>query len=179
MKGLLAGFDSEQALEQAMERLSSAGVGETETYTPRPMRAVVAAQDSGPEDDGPSGSPLPLVMFIAGMAGFIGFFLLMAYADIRAYPLDIGGRPAFAWPAFIPIAFELGVLCAMAAGFFGYFVVCRMPQLYDPIDSCGQLREASRDGWFVAVRTADDAQLERVRGLLRGLAPSSVEEFAA
>jgi hypothetical protein len=170
VKGLLVGFDSEQALEQAMECLSAAGVGATETYTPRPKRA---------EEGGPSGSPLPLVMFIAGMAGFIGFFLLMSYADVRAYPIDIGGRPAFAWPAFIPIAFELGVLCAMTAGFFGYFVVCRMPQLYDPIDSCDRLPEASRDGWFVAVRTADDAQLERALGLLRGLAPSSVEEFPA
>jgi len=178
VKGLLVGFDSEQALEQAMRCLSAAGVGETETYTPRPMRPVSAARESGPGDDGPSGSPLPLVMFIAGMAGFIGFFLLMAYADTRAYPLDIGGRPEFAWPAFIPIAFELGVLCAMTAGFFGYFVVCRMPQLYDPIDSCGPLREASRDGWFVAVRAADDAQLERARDLLRGLAPSSVGEFS-
>ena len=115
-----------------------------ETYTPQSLD----------EDAEPTGSPLPLLMFIAGMLGFVGFLLLMTYADVRAYPLDIGGRPKFAWPAFIPIAFELGVLCAMGAGFFGYFWLCRMPKLYEPVDDCDSLRAASRDGWFVAVRAS-------------------------
>jgi hypothetical protein len=122
MKGVLAGFASAQALRDAVERLAAADVREIETYTPAPL------------DEDSSGSPLPLVMFVAGMLGFIGFMALMTYADVYAYPLNVGGRPQFAWPAFVPIAFEIGVLCAMAAGFVGYFVVCRMPRIYDPID---------------------------------------------
>jgi hypothetical protein len=112
------------------------------------------------------------------MLGFIGFFLLMTYADVSAYPLDIGGRPKFAWPAFVPIAFELGVLCAMATGFFGFFFVCRMPQLYDPVDECASLRRASRDGWFVAVRCDDLQRLAHVRTIIEPLRPASIEEFA-
>ena len=78
----------------------------------------------------------------------------------------------------LPIAFELGVLCAMAAGFFGYFVICRMPQLYDPIDGCDSFREASRDGWFVAVRFNDSEGVAQVRAVLDPLGPTSVEEFS-
>jgi hypothetical protein len=78
----------------------------------------------------------------------------------------------------VPIAFELGVLCAMAAGFFGYFVICRMPQLYDPIDGCDSFREASRDGWFVAVRFNDSEGVAQVRAVLDPLGPTSVEEFS-
>jgi hypothetical protein len=166
MKGVLAGFESEQALRRALDRLAATHMDNVDTYTPAPL------------NEESSGSPLPLVMFVAGMLGFIGFFLLMAYADVYAYPLNIGGRPEFAWPAFVPIAFELGVLCAMAAGFFGYFVICRMPQLYDPIDGCDRFKEASRDGWFVAVRVNDPEGVAQVRAILEPLGPASVEEFS-
>ena len=172
MNGLLAGFDSERELRLALERLKAAGVANIETYTPQPLG------DEEPADAESSGSPLPLLMFIAGMCGFVGFFLLMSYADTRAYPLDIGGRPNFAWPTFVPIAFELGVLCAMVAGFVGYFVICRMPHLYDPVDACEHLPKASRDGWFVAIRARDAAPISAARDLLHALDPLSLEEFS-
>jgi hypothetical protein len=165
MKGLLVGFQSRTALDEALGHLTAADIGEVETYTPTPPTGSAA------------GSPLPLIMFAAGVLGFLGFFLLMTYADVRAYPLDIGGRPTFAWPTFVPIAFELGVLCAMAAGFFGYFVLCRMPHLYDPIDECESFRQASRNGWFMAIRTGDPKRLARVRSILEQLQPTSLEDF--
>jgi hypothetical protein len=167
MNRLLAGFDSLQGLQHALERLHEAGFVVLETYTPGPVRA---------ED---SGSRLPLAMFAAGMAGFVGCFGLMTYADVVAYPLNIGGRPAFAWPAFVPIAFEVGALCAMVAGFLGCFMVCRMPQLYDPVDECDSFRRASRDGWFVAIQTGDPDVAARARTLLDALQPTSVEAFCA
>jgi hypothetical protein len=166
VNGLLAGFDSPQDLQHALERLWEAGIGAIETYTPAPL------------EEAASRSPLPLVMFVAGMAGFVGFFSLMTYADVYAYPLDIGGRPTFAWPAFVPIAFELGVLCAMVAGFVGYFVICRLPRLYDPVDECDSFRRASRDGWFVAVRTGDPGRAAQARAIIEALHPASLEEFA-
>jgi hypothetical protein len=167
MKGMLAGFESEQALQLACERLAASQFGHVETYTPAPPDADAEA----------SGSPLPLVMFVAGMLGFVGFFLLMTYADVRAYPLDIGGRPRFAWPAFVPIAFELGALCAMAAGFLGYFVTCRMPKYHDPLDECASFRAASRDRWFLAVRCENPERLVQARSALDPLDPISLEEF--
>jgi hypothetical protein len=173
MRGLLAGFDSEQALRVALDRLNAAGLANFETYTPRPLG------DEEYATPGSGASPLPLLMFVAGMLGFFGFFLLMTYADTHAYPLNIGGRPDFAWPTFVPIAFELGVLCAMATGFFGYFVICRMPHLYDPVDACEHFPDASRDGWFVAMQMPDAERLSQARELLRPLEPSSLEEFSA
>ena len=168
MKGVLAGFTDERSLIRAVDLLKVTKLTNIETCTPKPLN----------DEAEPTGSPLPLAMFIAGMLGFIGFLLLMAYADVRAYPLDIGGRPQFAWPAFVPIAFELGVLCAMGAGFFGFFLVCRLPQLYDAVDTCEQFKNASRDGWFVAVRSGDENHLAQARALLESLEPTSVEEFS-
>jgi hypothetical protein len=167
MNGILAGFDTPHDLQRALACLREARIEALKTYTPVPLEGEAF------------GSPLPLAMFAAGVAAFVGFFLLMTYADVFAYPLDIGGRPTFAWPAFVPIAFELGVLCAMVVGFFGYFVVCRMPRLYDPVDECDSFRRASRDGWFVAIRTADPERAAQARALLDALHAASIEEFAA
>lgn len=166
MSGVLAGFATEHALREALDRLRSAQLGDVETYTPQAL------------DEHPAGSPLPLAMFVAGMLGFVGFFLLMTYADVWAYPQNIGGRPDFAWPSFIPIAFELGVLCAMGAGFLGYFLLCRLPHPYDPVDECDSFRWASRDGWFVAVRSDDVHRILQARGIVEGLRPVSIEEFS-
>ena len=164
MRGLLVGFESEPALRAALEHF--AGWAEVETYTPVPT-----------DGDKHRRSPLPVAMLIAGVAGFGAFFGLMSYADVRAYPLNIGGRPDFAWPAFVPIAFEIGVLCAMVTGFVGFFIACRLPRLYDPIDECSILKSASRDGWFLAVRTDRTDRLEAARRTVASLHPTSLEEF--
>ena len=166
MTGLLADFGTEQALLRALERLRSERIAGVETYTPM----ALARQ--------PDGSPLPLLMFAAGVVSFIGSFLLMTYADLWAYPQNIGGRPDFAWPAFIPIAFELGVLCAIASGFVGYFALCRLPLPYDPVDRCGGFPEASRNGWFLAVRSADEQTIAQARAVLDRLRPVSLEAFS-
>lgn len=159
MTTVLGAFTSSEALKTALPRLHEAGFHEIETYTP-------IASEEGP-------SVLPLIILIAGVLGFTIGFGMQAYADMVSYPLNIGGRPYLSWPAFIPIAFEIGVMSAMVAGFFGYFVVNRLPHLYDPIDEARLIRRASTDRWCVAVRTERPADARR---MLWRLAAHEVEE---
>ena len=80
-------------------------------------------------------SRLPYVTFFAGLAGFILALSLQtfvhhplfsplfsyfdAFPNFRSYPLNIGGKPTFSWPAMIPILFELTVLFGgLATAFF-------------------------------------------------------------
>ena len=158
--GLLAAFATKAELVAALAPLRSAELGTIETYTPTPI-------ESGT-------SIVPVLILVAGVVGTIASFLLQSYGDTLAYPLNIGGRPNLAWPTFIPIAFENGVLVAVLVGFFGYFAVNRMPKLYEPIDECASIRRASCDLWCVAVHTD---QVERARAVLREMTPVQLEEL--
>jgi len=165
MSGLVAAFETEAALVQALTRLRAEPVGRIETYTPKALD----------EDEKGTGSPMPLLIFLAGMAGAAGMYALETYADVLNWPVNVGGRPPFSWPAFVPIAFEIGVLFAVSTGFFGYLVIAGLSRLWDPVDECGAMRRAMRDLWVVAVYSDDDDRLSRARRVIDALGPLSVE----
>jgi hypothetical protein len=155
MIGLVAEFASEAALVRAVDRLQAEGFEGLDTLTPH---AVEALDDKLPGRP----SPIPLVILAAGLVGLIGGFSMEVYASTISYPINIGGRPPNSWPAFIPIAFEIGVLLSILAGFFGFLIVNRLPALHVPGLEQAIFRDASRDGYLLTVRTEDPVRLRPI-----------------
>lgn len=163
--GIVMAFSSEAALLNAMDRLGAERVGPVETYTPASVRV------------GERHSSMPLIMLVAGLTGAAVGFGMQVYANTVSYPLDIGGRPEFSWPSFVPIAFEIGVLFAILTGVIGFFTISRMPKLYEPVDEAAGMRHAMQDQWIVAIRTEDENEQRRVREIARGLHPLTIGEI--
>ena len=161
---IVALFDKQDDLLHALHRLRTENIGPLETYTPAPL-------------DGESEqSPIPLIVLLVGLLGAAASFLLQTWSSMVAYPFKVGGRPGFSWPPFIVTTFENAVLIAIVAGFVAYMVINRMPRLYAPIDEADALREASGDGWVLAVQTEESAPLDRARALLKALHAVRIED---
>ncbi|MGA8171919.1 MAG: DUF3341 domain-containing protein [Methylocystis sp.] len=165
-RGLVASFASEEALSTAMRELAG------EHYELTSFAPTIPEQDRG-------ASFLPKAMLLGGIIGAFGGFALESYANVVAYPLDIGGRPEFSWPSFVPIAFEIGVLLAVLTGVIGYILAAGLLRLYDPIDERRPMRRVLRDAWVVSVRAPDHSRRERAFEILRGRGAGDIEEIGA
>ncbi len=172
--GLLAKYETPEDLIRATNRVYDAGYREFDTYTPYPVEGLPVAMRL-------RNSKLPLVMLLGGIIGGLTAFFGQAFATVIDYPLNIGGRPLFSWPAYIPITFELTVLTSAIFGVIGMFVVTRFPQPYHPVFNSEDFSEhGSTDAFYLTIENNDPKfQPERTRQLLQETGPVLVEEIEA
>jgi hypothetical protein len=109
--------------------------------------------------------------------GASGFFLFMTWVNVVDYPINIGGRPYFSWPAFIPITFEGMVLLGAFSAVFGLFAVCGFPQPYHPVANAPRFERASSDLFFLCIEAKDSKyDATQTRRFLESLGAQAVSE---
>ena len=57
-------------------------------------------------------SRLPWVCFVFGLLGTVAMLLFQFWTTAVSWPINVGGKPWNSLPAFVPVTFELMVLCA-------------------------------------------------------------------
>jgi hypothetical protein len=168
--GVIAEFDGPDALVEAAQRAYSAGYRKMDAYTPFPVHGLADAI-------GHRGVRLPRYVLLGGILGGLGGFLLQAYATVFDYPYNIGGRPLFSWPAYIPITFETTILGAVITAVFGMLALNGLPQPHHPVFNVPNFELASRSHFFLCIE-ADDPKFnaEQTAQFLSSLQPQSVTE---
>ncbi|HEY7374837.1 MAG TPA: DUF3341 domain-containing protein [Polyangia bacterium] len=147
-RGLVAEFPDAERLCAAVRALRDAGYVDVDAFAPRPIEEL----------DDLLALPRPRLNWIAfaiGMSAAALGFAVQWFCNAWSYPLNSGGRPPFAIPAFIPITFESGVLLASFSSFFGVFAACGLPRLHHPLFDVDGFERASHDRYFVAVGAGD------------------------
>ncbi len=140
-----------------------------EAYSPFPIDEL-----SGPAS---GRTAMPAIVFAGGCFGLVGGFFMQYYAAAIDYPLNIGGRPLNSWPSFIPVTFELTVLCAALAGLIGMLALNRLPMPYHPVFNVPEFGRASQDRFFLSIEAADPQFDPNVTwDFLAGLQPAGVME---
>lgn len=149
--GVIAVFDTPEAVKQAAARLRASGFRRFEAYTPYPVEGLGQIIHPG------SRIFLPILMFVAAIVGAAGGYWIQYWDEAVNYPLNVGGRPFNSWPAFIVATFEIMLLITVTAGFFGLLLKSRLPQLYHPIFEAQGFERASRDRFVLCLEAADPA----------------------
>ena len=170
--GLMAQFETHEELLEAVKRAREDGYCRMEGYTPFPIEGLAEAL-------GRKRTRVPLLVLLGGIFGGVGGYFMEWYANVVSYPLNIAGRPYNSWPMFVPITFELTILCAALSAFFGSLVLNRLPEPYHPVFNAAHFERASIDRFFLCIE-ADDPKFDPVatREFLSGLNAISVSEVA-
>ena len=172
--GLMAEFQTPEALISATHHVKEAGYSRLDTYTPFPIEELIEAV-------APGNTGVPLLVLIAGVVGALSGFVLQYVGNIIDYPFNIGGRPLNItnWPSMVPITFELGILFAAFTAAGAMVVLNGLPRPYHPVFNVPRFERASQDSFFLCVE-ADDPLFDRAQTsqLLRSLGPLQVNEVA-
>lgn len=171
--GLLAEFKDAEALVDATARVTAAGYRKVDAYAPFSVPGLADAL-------GFRRDRVALITLLGGIAGGAGIYFLQWYSAVIDYPINAGGRPLHSWPAFIPATFEMTVLGAALAAFFGMLILNGLPRLVHPIFNTPDFDLASRNRFFLCIE-ARDPRFEpgETRAFLDSLEPMRVAEVEA
>lgn len=162
--GVTALFETPDEIIRAASETARAGYTKFDVHTPYPVHGMDGAMKL-------KQSRLGFFALAFGLMGAIGAIGLMTWVTLVDYPLVIGGKPFWSWPAFVPVAFELTVLLAsvltVAAMIVLYF---RFPNTSHPLHDTPYMKRVSSDRFGVCIEAADPLFDEaKVRAFLQSV----------
>jgi len=112
-KFILGLFEDPDEMMDGIHKLQQNSIPIYDVYTPMPIHGIEAKL-------GIKDSRLGYAAFMFGTLGGTVVFSIIYYAMVHDWPINIGGKNAFAIPDFVPITFEWTVLYT-AFGIVGTF----------------------------------------------------------
>lgn len=146
--GILAEYESAHAIYEACEKVRDAGYSKWDACTPFPVHGLDKAM-------GLKRSVLPWMVLPAGISGGVLITILMVWVSAYNYPLNIGGKPTWSLPAFVPPAFEMTILFSAITAVFGMFFLNRLPTWHHPLFNSKRFERVTDDRFFIVIETQD------------------------
>lgn len=112
-------FDDEAVLFPAVKKVRKAGYKIHDVYTPFPVHGLDYAM-------GLRETSIHTAGFIYAITGTTTAVAFISWIFTKDWPLNIGGKPHFALPAWIPITFELTVLFAAVGMVLTFCYLCNL-----------------------------------------------------
>jgi mono/diheme cytochrome c family protein len=146
-------FDSPDDISHAAEKAVENGYTKFDVNTPYPLHGMNKAMNLPP-------SKLGYVALIFGLSGTLGALLSLWWVSAVDYPIVIGGKPFFSFPAYVPVMFEVTVLSASIATVLAMlFVFFKLPNNAHPLHGTKYMQKVSADKYGISIQ-ADDPKFD-------------------
>jgi len=149
-------FNDDETVLSAIPALKSKGLRVKDVISPFPIHGLDHAL-------GLKRTRISITCFLYGMTGCSLALLMMYYMNIFDWPMDIGGKPSFAFyknlPAFIPVTFESTVLCAAHGMVITFLLRSKLLPGMEPDVIHPRMAD---DHFVMAVQIQDDAEAAQV-----------------
>jgi hypothetical protein len=173
LHGVMAEFDSAQAVVDAARRATAEGFTRLEAYTPVPIEELNDIIHR-------KRTKLARLVLIGGLTGMATGFALQYWVSVIDYPLNIGGRPFASWPSFVVPSYELTILFSALTATLAMIIANGLPQPYHPVFNVPRFSLASSDKFFLVVEV-EDPRFDRgnTTRFLEGLGAKGVYDVPA
>ena len=115
---LLGKYWNPDAVLEGLKKLQEKGQLVYDVYAPFPIHGIEPYLNI-------KRTRLTVAAFMYGCAGAITAMFMMGFIYGVLWPMNIGGKPALGYPAWVPITFELTVLFAAHGMVLTFFIVGR------------------------------------------------------
>lgn len=126
MGGVVGIWHDDHDLVVAARKVREAGYQKFDAITPFPVHGLEEAI-------GIKRSMIPWVTFIMGATGLACGLALEYWTSAVDWAINVGGKPFFSGPAFVPVMFELTILFAALSSVVALFAFCGLPKIDPPI----------------------------------------------
>jgi hypothetical protein len=148
-KFVVGNFYDEEVLVPAVKKVRRAGYKIHDVFTPFPIHGLDQAM-------GLRDTSLHTAGFIYGITGTSTAVGFITWALTLDWPINFGGKPFFALPAWIPVTFELTVLFAAVGMVLTFCYLCQLA----PFVKKDHFNPRSTDDTFVMALECTDATNE-------------------
>ena len=170
--GIAATFKTPDEIINAAKKVSGAGYSNFDVNTPYPVHGMDGAMKIKP-------SKLGFVTLVMGLSGASLALLFMYWTMSVDYRMVIGGKPFFAFPAFIPVTFEVTVLLATVSTVIAMIALFfRLPDNKHPLHDSDYMKSVSNDKYGIVIEASDTKfDQKTTKEFLQNLNPLQLEEI--
>lgn len=161
-------FDTPDEIIEAAHKTAESKFKKYDVHTPYPVHGMDDAMKLKP-------SRLPYVALVVGLSALFGMLGFMYWISTIDYPVIVGGKPFFSFPAWVPVLFEITVLSASIATVVSMIAIFfKFPNISHPLHDTEFMKSVTSDKYGISIDVTDEDNSEEAESFLKSIGAKNV-----